>query len=687
MLKHILMAFCCLSLTVVFLSGCGGGGGGSAAVVAVPIVVNSLEDPLVPAQGVITLRSALAAATSGQPIIFASNLDGGVISLTNVGEGSTELKGEVMDMRIEPSGPVSFLVGYLARDYGASALYARKNVVIDASALPNGITVEWAGATDARVLAVYGNLNMTNVNITGGSSVAIDISATNASQPWTLGRGGGVAVWGTAELVGCKIYGNSCQGDFDSSRDRGAFGGGLYADIVILNDCVISGNTVLGGGAAGGGVYSVGGADTTATQSTITQCTISGNKISALFTYGGGVYSDGGGIGNRKLLHLTNCTVARNLVEPPPGMPAFLLGMGYWRGGAVYASNGSVMIDACTIVENEVIGLPRTDSLDRPNLAGGVACTVGNAHAVEELTVAQSIFAGNMVRELNGGGAIANSYNQDIFTGSLMYFISRGYNRVGVIQFSHILVPVGEPGWKSLCRRHFPKTGDTQNVAVNTVLDVANPVTEATITSQGVDASGPAVISYTPIGAAVDQIPATPYGIDRTTAEYEYTGAGTDRFLTIFLDRVEDHFSLSDFATPYTTDFVNFLNSVDADEDTTGVQPYEDPDGNPIISMDRTLWYGPAVTWPKELPNYPYIEFWHRLDNALVAESIPGLGQEILGDDEWKAMFTSGPLAEDNDIVMTVTTEDYLAVLEDLDQTGNTRPVNSLGDIGAIENR
>ena len=364
-----------------------------------------------------------------------------------------------MGMRNEPSGPVSYLVGYLARDYGSSALYARKDVVIDASNLPNGITLKWDGAEDARVLAVYGNLTMSNVSVTGGRSNAVDISATNVDQPWTLGRGGALAVWGTATLLDCKLYGNSCQGDFDSSRDRGAFGGGLYADRVMMSGCVVSGNAVLGGGAAGGGVYSVGGVDTTATYSSISRSTITGNRISAIFTYGGGVFSDGGGIGNSKTLILTNCTVARNLVEPAPFMPAFLLGMGYWRGGAVYASNGSMMFKSCTIVENEVHGVPRTDSLSRPNLAGGIAATIGNAHAVEEIQIGQTILAGNLVRELNTSYAVTNTYNQDVFTGSLMYFSSQGYNIFGTIEFSHILVPVGVTGWESLCRPPLSQNG------------------------------------------------------------------------------------------------------------------------------------------------------------------------------------------------------------------------------------
>ena len=671
---------------VVFCVGCGGGGSRIPST-ASTIIVNSLEDGSTVKASTMTLRAALAAAASGQPITFDQSLDGGVINLSVVDDYHTELKGEVMGMRFEPSGPVSYLVGYLARDYGSSGLYARKDVVIDASSLPNGITIKWNGAEDARVMAIYGNLTMKNIAITGGKSVAVDISATNPDQLWTLGRGGGLAVWGTANLENCTIYGNSCQGDFGRSRDRGAFGGGLYADIALIKRCVISGNTVIGAGAAGGGVYSVGGADSSATYSSVAECAISGNKISGVYCYGAGVYSDGGGIGNRKTLLLTNCTIARNLVEPSPFTPADTLGRGYWRGSAAYASNGSVMIKACTIVENETHGVPRLDSLDRPNLAGAVAATVGNAHAVEEMSIGHTILAGNLVREMNTSYAVTNTYNQDVFTGSLMYFKSQGYNLFDVLQFSHILVPVGQLGWKSLCRRHYPKTGDVDGVTLSTVVDLAGgPRTIAPILSQGVDAGSPAVLSYAPIGNAVDQIPVTPYEVTETKAEYFLAYDGNNDFLSIVLGRIAGTYAPVDFQTTFTTDFNNFLTSVDLEPETPGNQLYQDPDGNDIDTLAKALWFGPAVTWPKELHNYPYIEFWHRLDAALKVSGI-GLGQELLGDTQWAAMFRTGHLTENNDIMMTVETDRYLVAIEDLDQLDNLRPNNSLGDIGAIENQ
>ncbi|HZL93058.1 MAG TPA: hypothetical protein VFB99_05415, partial [Vicinamibacterales bacterium] len=200
-----------------------------------PLVVNSVNDVAAPAAGTVTLRSALTVAASGQAIHFDRLLDGRTIALTLVADEHTQLKGEVMGISNEPSGPVSYLVGYFYRDYGRSALVARKDVVIDASDLPNGVTLAWAGGDDpgARVLAVEGDLTLVNVAITGGRSITSAIPATGTyPQPWTLARGAAVAVWGVARLEDCSLYDNRAQGDFEQSRDRGAFGGAVYADIV-----------------------------------------------------------------------------------------------------------------------------------------------------------------------------------------------------------------------------------------------------------------------------------------------------------------------------------------------------------------------------------------------------------------------------------------------------------------------
>jgi hypothetical protein len=526
---------------MVLLAGCGGSGGDGATPPQTSLVVNSVADTTAPPAGTVTLRSALAAAASGQTITFDARLDGATIGLTSVADEHTLLKGEVMGIRDEPSGPVSYLIGYFDRDYGRSALVVRKDVVIDATALPTGITIAWAGGPQpgARVLAVEGDLTLRNIDITGGSSVTEAITPSGQyPQPWTLARGGAVAVWGTARLENCRLYDNRIQGDFDSSRDRGAFGGAVYADLVAMQNCVVSGNSVLGGGAAGGGVYSVGGAGHSGTASSIDRSSITGNRISGLFVYGGGVYSDGGGIGNSKTMRLTNTTIARNVAEPSPGLPPPVLARGYWRGGGLYISNGYMEMQGCTVVENETHGVPRTDSLGRRNLAGGIAATVGNAHATEHMILGHSIVSGNVVQEIGG-----NRYPHDLFTGSLFYFRSAGHNRIGTLDFTNILVPVGEWGWDSLSRKHYPQSGDQDGVAVGDVLNLATGVTlSPSILSAGVGRGTSAVLYYDPAGSALDQVPASQYSVQETLADYTVDSGGIDNFLEIVLGRIESRY-------------------------------------------------------------------------------------------------------------------------------------------------
>jgi hypothetical protein len=704
-MKKQLTMYLILSLTL-FFAGCTGSSDSDSSSnspdTTSPIMVNSLgdEEILTAAAGDMTFRAALAAAADGQPIMFDQSLDGGTIELSVIGEEHSILKGEVMYMEPQANGaPITVLVGYFDRDYGRSALYAQKNVVIDASTLPNGITLKWTGGErdPARVLAVYGDLTMINVSVTGGWSVAEDLldpvpqecpypeDESDIRQCSTRARGGAIAVWGTARIFDCKLYDNHVrQGSvLTRSRDGGAFGGGLYSDIVEMENCIVSGNSVTGSGVSGGGVFTVGGRDASGNTSSINRSSITGNSLEGALAYGGGVYSDGGGITESKTLKLINSTIARNKVSCSPCSKFF----GYWRGGGVYMSNGYMHIHGSTIVENEVHGTLRTDNIGKPSLAGGVAATIGDAHAVEDMKIGHSIIAGNTVHDKDG----VFLYDQDIFTGSLLHFKSRGYNLFGVIDFSQMLVPVGENNWESFSRRHYPKVGDIDGVDVGDVLDV--PVTNSdSIPSVGVDNGKLAVLYYNPLllGSALDQVPAEPYQFNEIYAEYNIADSDPNNFLSIMLDRVETHYSLADdFDTTFIANFEAFLNTVDSDTTTSGTQPYPNPldTDNPINTLTETLWFGPddaSGTWPRELYNYPYIHFWHRLDAALLEAAIPW--SEVLGDNAWDAMFDSGSLDEDSTIIMDMQIDTpYGFTMLGVDQLGTARPVNEDGDIGAIE--
>ena len=678
------------------LSSCGGGGGGGSSSPA--IVVNSLLDDASPSAGTVTLRSALAQAASGQSITFDQILNGSTINLIFVGEEHTVLVGEVMGF--DDANNISFLVGYFDRDYGQSALFADKNVVIDASNLPDGITVNWGGTETARVLAVSGDLTLTNVAITGGNSI-FDVAADVGQHPddnqtSTLARGAGLAVWGVANLSDCAIYDNHAVGDdADTSRDGGAYGGGVYADTVVMDNCIVSGNTVYGGGAAGGGVFSVGGRDTRINVSSISQSAITENRIAGLFAYGGGVYSDGGGIGLSTRIHVENSTIARNLVEPPV-LPAFLfslLDIGYWRGGGLYMSNGYMQVQSSTVVENQVFGKPRTTELDKPNMAGGIAATIGNAHAVEDMIIGHSIVVGNTVHEINGvepgGYTIGSVYPHDIFTGSVFDFRSMGYNRIGVIDFSQILVPIGEPGWASLSRKHYPKVDDEDGVVIGDVL--GSSTLSTLINSSGVEADPFAVLYYEPIGNALDQLPSGNYNVGEVLGELvgQQNEGRNPLLLPLILDQFQAAYGQSNFESEFRDYFQGYLS--DIDPDAAGAQRYVNCGNVTVGTVEQAYWCGPAQTWPQNEDNHAYIEFWHHLDLALAGEiaevnvdQISNLGPALMNDDVWTLLFGLGN-SHFNAISVRLT-ETTLGVSPlDTDQLGTSRPADLLGDIGAVE--
>jgi hypothetical protein len=229
--------------------------------------------------------------------------------------------------------------------------------------------------------------------------------------------------------------------------------------------------------------------------------------------------------------------------------------------------------------------------------------------------------------------------------------------------------------------------GDQDGVDAADVLDLTSGVVHSTsILSVGVAAGEFAVLHYAPRGSALAQVPASRYEIAETLAEYSIASGAADDFLEIVLARIESRYALPGFAAAFTTDFEAFLQSADSDPDADGVQPYRTPSGNPILTLGATQFFGPGETWPKELENHPYVEFWHRLDIALAVAAIPGLGPGLLNDEAWQRLFASGALAENPGIRMTVSTGPRLTVQRlPVDQLGTTRPAGALGDIGAIE--
>ena len=62
------------------------------------------------------------------------------------------------------------------------------------------------------------------------------------------------------------------------------------------------------------------------------------------------------------------------------------------------------------------------------------------------------------------------------------------------------------------------------------------------------------------------------------------------------------------------------------------------------------------------------------------------MGPEVIGDELWATLFSSGPLVENSAITITLRrVVGITAQLEATDQLGTHRPANALGDVGAVE--
>lgn len=218
-----------------------------------------------------SLRNAIADAPADSTIEFATNLSGGTITL------------------------------------GGTQLSIDKDLTIDASSLPNGITIDANYAS--RIIEISSGRTVTLSRLTiingrasgGGGILNYGILTINNCTLWenaaTTGDGGG-GIYnnsGTLILNNSTLYSNTA-GD----------GAGIWNNnngFVTLNSCTLYGNQALlfYGSATnyGGGIWNEG------STVTLNHCTLSGNRAVG----GGGIYNDSG------VLNLKNSIVADNTLS------------------------------------------------------------------------------------------------------------------------------------------------------------------------------------------------------------------------------------------------------------------------------------------------------------------------------------------------------------------------------------
>jgi hypothetical protein len=162
-------------------------GFGLASVAPLPGAVTNTND-----NGPGSLRQSIADASAGSTITFDPALSGQTITL------------------------------------GTGQLHINKNLVIDASALPDGITIDANGeVTNHRVMEVtFGvTATLTKLHLTGGKAVGV----------FPNNSGGGIFNNGSLTFNHATLSGNSADGS----------GGGVYnsSGSLTLNNSIIAGNT------------------------------------------------------------------------------------------------------------------------------------------------------------------------------------------------------------------------------------------------------------------------------------------------------------------------------------------------------------------------------------------------------------------------------------------------------------
>jgi hypothetical protein len=215
------------------------------------LTVTSLQD-----SGGGTLRGQIAAAQSGDTIVFAptlfsstTTLSSPTLSASTKGNGGGKGHGKPTS---PPPPPPNSTPNTIAL---TSGLNLAKDLTIQGpSTVQLIITANYA----SQIFAVAANTTVTVISVT----------ITNGN---TNGSGGAIFNQGSLTLNGCTV----------SASRASSFGGGIYnTGVLMLNGCTVSGSAAY----SGGGIYNAGGTVT------INNSTMSGNQA----RFGGALYNAGG---------------------------------------------------------------------------------------------------------------------------------------------------------------------------------------------------------------------------------------------------------------------------------------------------------------------------------------------------------------------------------------------------------
>jgi hypothetical protein len=258
-----------------------------------------------------SLRAEIAAARSGDTIVFASSLGGQTINLTS-GELVINKSLTVQGLG---AGQLAISGGGLSRVLEVD--YARReNVTVSGLTLENGKVENSVGG------AIYnlGTLTVSGCTLTGNGNTAGQTA------------GGAIDNSGTLTVSGCTITGNT-------ATQGGAIANG--GTLTVSNSTLsgnTAGNTAAGLAGSGGAIYNAGNA-------TISNSTLSGNVAETAYndgivpSYGGAIYVHAAGS-----LSLSSSTLSDNSV-----------GQGGY-GFAIYMTHplSKVTVTGCTLTDNNL---------------------------------------------------------------------------------------------------------------------------------------------------------------------------------------------------------------------------------------------------------------------------------------------------------------------------------------------
>jgi hypothetical protein len=457
----------------------------------VQLRVESLEERSVPAvdtvlnlnaSGAGSLSAVLAAASSGDTIVFAPGLSGTITpSSTLTVANSVTIEGPGADV-ISISGG------------GVNQVFKINNGV---SSAISGLTI-----TDGLVSSSTGNVAGGAIDNEGNLALVGDVisnSTASAAGAGHTARGGGIFSNGALSLINCTVSGNTATATGGSTAQTGLFlngalGGGIDSEgpVLSVSGCVFTGDHAVSasGGAFGGGLFdesptdSIVNTDFTAntasvttgsgttvrgggyfnlgdSTTTFTNLTFSGNSATSSGTgpvFGGGFAYEG------TLGTFTNVDVTGNTASSAGGNDVVAGGGAFvnepvdWTGGLVSGnsatSSGSVVVAGGGIFiggRATLTGLTVTDN-SAGNTGGGGdvqgggifsdgwtevgACTVSGNHLTAdsgsaqgggiwndfELTVTASTIADNSTDSNTNnaeGGGIWNSRNLTVTAGTI----------------------------------------------------------------------------------------------------------------------------------------------------------------------------------------------------------------------------------------------------------------------------